>query len=221
MISDMNKSSYTGRTRVKICGFTNVGDALAAARLGVDAVGLVFYPPSPRNVDLESAKRIALELPPFVSIVGLFVDERADRIDEVLDQVPLDLIQFHGTESPADCGRFGRPYIKAVRMQSGTDVAAEALRYPETRGLLLDAYQPGTHGGTGVSFEWERIPKTCSKPIVLAGGLSAENVCQALSAANVSAVDVSSGVEAGRGIKDESRMAEFIQEVNRFDRTKQ
>jgi phosphoribosylanthranilate isomerase len=206
------------RTRVKICGFTRVEDAVCAARLGVDAIGLVFYPPSPRNIDIDRAVKIVSALPAFISVVALFVDEQEARIREVLEQVQIDCLQFHGDEPPATCRLYGKHYMKAVRMQEGIDISDLAQQYHDAAGLLLDAYHPGAKGGTGSRFDWELIPEHCALPIVLAGGLDADNARQAVQAVRPYALDVSSGVEAGKGIKDALKMAAFICEVNEGDR---
>jgi phosphoribosylanthranilate isomerase len=206
------------RTRVKICGFTRVEDAVCAARLGVDAIGLVFYSLSPRNVDIEQAVEIVGVLPAFVSVVALFVDEQESRIREILQRVPIDCLQFHGDESPEVCRLYGKRYMKAVRMQEGIDISDLALQYHDAAGLLLDAYHPGAKGGTGSRFDWELIPDHCALPIILAGGLDQNNARQAVQAVRPYALDVSSGVEAGKGIKDALKMAAFIREVNEGDR---
>ncbi len=200
-------------TRVKICGITRPEDGLAAARAGVDAIGLVFYPPSPRHVSIEQARAVLSALPPFVTSVGLFVNAEAAQVREVLDGVPLDLLQFHGDEPPEYCRGFGRPYMKALRMREGLDVNAEAARYHDAAALLLDAYHPGTPGGTGEAFDWERVPSDCPLPIVLAGGLSPENVAQAVRATHPYAVDLSSGVEAAKGIKDPARIQALMAQL--------
>lgn len=205
------------RIRVKICGITRIEDALVAARLGADAIGLVFYPKSPRAVGIEAAKRIALALPPFVTAVGLFVDLDPAEIERVLQQVPLSLLQFHGEESPTQCARFGRPYIKAVRMREGVDLRQEAERYRSACGLLVDAYEPGAPGGTGKRFDWDRLPKDLQKPLILAGGLDPGNVRAAIERVRPFAVDVSSGVERAKGIKDQGKMAAFLREVSYGD----
>ena len=206
------------RTRVKICGFTRVDEAVYAARLGVDAIGLVFYPPSPRHVELEQAARIVQALPAFTSVVALFVDEREDRIREVLANVAIDCIQFHGEEPAEACRIYGKRYIKAVSMQDGIDIPALALAYHDATGLLLDAFHPDAKGGTGSRFDWELIPKQCTLPIILAGGLDATNARQAIKMVRPYALDVSSGVEAQKGIKDALKMAAFIKQVNEGDR---
>ena len=206
------------RTRVKICGFTRVEDALYAAQLGVDAIGLVFYPPSPRHVEIEQAIKIVNVLPAFTSVVALFVDEREERIREVLARVPIDCIQFHGDEHAKDCRIYGKRYIKAVRMQDGIDIGALAHHYRDAAGLLLDAFHPGAKGGTGSQFDWGLIPKNCSLPVILAGGLDETNAKSAIEAVRPYALDVSSGVEATKGVKNSLKMAAFIQQVNEGDR---
>jgi len=163
-------------TRIKICGITRPQDAEQAARLGADAIGLVFYGPSPRHVDIEQANAVLDVLPPFVTSVGLFVNASADEVNGVLEKVNLDLLQFHGDESPEFCASFDRPWIKAIRMAEGVDLHAEAERYSGSWGLLMDAYHPALPGGTGESFEWERVPNDLSTSIILAGGLTADNV---------------------------------------------
>jgi len=207
------------RTRVKICGFTRPDDALEAARLGVDAVGLVFYDRSPRHVDVEQAREIAQALPAFVTTVGLFVDAAPAEIEAVLARVPLGLLQFHGDESPADCERYGLPFIKAVRMAEGVDLQREAERFQAACGLLLDAWHPAVPGGTGERFDWARIPPDLPLPVILAGGLRPDNVAAAIRQVRPWAVDVSSGVESAKGIKDPAKMAAFLREVNHGDST--
>ncbi len=206
------------RTRVKICGFIRIEDAVYAARQGIDAIGLVFYSPSPRNVTIEQAQSIATALPAFTTVVALFVDESENNIRQVLRQVPIDCLQFHGDESPSACRIYGKPYIKAIRMQADTDIGQLAAQYHDAAGLLLDAYHPDAKGGTGYSFDWDLIPKSCALPIILAGGLDANNAKQAIQAVRPYALDVSSGVESGKGIKDTLKIAAFIQQVNEGDR---
>ena len=206
------------RTRVKICGFTRVDEAVYAAHLGVDAIGLVFYPPSPRHVEIEQAVRIVQALPAFTSVVALFVDEQEARIREVLAQVAIDCIQFHGDEPAEACRIYGKRYIKAVSMQDGISIPALALDYHDAAGLLLDAFHPDAKGGTGSRFDWELIPKQCTLPIILAGGLDATNAKQAVKMVRPYALDVSSGVEVKKGIKDSLKMAAFIKQVNEGDR---
>ncbi len=213
----MNNSNDFKRTRVKICGLTRTVDALCAAKLGADAIGLVFYPPSPRAVSVDVAREIVTGLPPFVSVVALFVDERPERIREVIDSVAVDLLQFHGEESPEFCSSFSVPYIKAIRMDRHVDLGDIERRYRAARGLLLDAWHPEQKGGTGLQFDWTQIPRHCRMPIILAGGLNVENVSKALARTRPYALDVSSGVEIGKGIKDRDRMGAFLKEVHRFD----
>ena len=201
------------RTRIKICGLTRQDDVIEAASAGVDAIGLVFYPPSPRYVKPDMAVKLAKTLQPFVTTVGLFVDADAASVKAVLDQVPLDLLQFHGNETAEYCAGFGRPYIKAVRVRPGLDLVQYATEYASARGLLLDAYVEGVPGGTGQSFDWSLIPLDLSLPVVLSGGLELGNVAAAITAVRPWAVDVSSGVEVAKGIKDAARMAAFIREV--------
>ena len=206
------------RTRVKICGFTQVQDAVAAANLGVDAIGLVFYPPSPRNVNINRAIEIVNALPAFVTIVALFVDESEVQIREVLSKLPIGCIQFHGDEPAEACGIYNKPYIKAIRMKPGLDVLEIANKYHDASALLLDAYHPGIKGGSGSRFDWDLIPKQCSLPVILAGGLQADNVKQAVESVRPYALDVSSGVEGSKGIKDVAKMAAFVQEIKEGDR---
>jgi phosphoribosylanthranilate isomerase len=205
------------RTRVKICGITRVEDALAAARAGVDAIGLVFYPASPRCVDVSRAQAICRALPPFVSVVGLFVNPARAEVDAVTAVVPVDLLQFHGNE-PADCCTgFARPYIKAIGMQAGVDPLEVMVAHPHASGFLLDAYQPDIHGGGGVAFDWSRVPGHCERPLILAGGLTPENVAGAIEQLGPFAVDVSSGVEQRKGIKSEAKIQAFMRGVERGD----
>ena len=205
------------RTRVKICGVTRLEDALAACRAGADALGFVFYPPSPRNVSIETARAIVRGLPAFVTSVGLFVDASADFVARARAEVPLDVLQFHGDEPPAFCAQFGAPYIKAVRMRPEVDLLEYARRYERARGLLLDAFVSGAQGGTGQRFDWSLIPAHVPLPIVLSGGLDPENVVAAIRCVRPWAVDVSSGVERSKGIKDAARVAAFISEVRNAD----
>lgn len=205
------------RTRIKICGITRVEDAQAAVQYGADAIGLVFYPPSPRAVAVSDAARIVKSLPPFVTVVGLFVNQEPAEITRILAEVPLDLLQFHGDESPEACEGFGRPWIKAIRMRPDTDLPAQAEVYAAASGLLLDTYQAGVPGGTGQVFDWSRIPTDLCRQIILAGGLDSENVTQAVLSVHPYAVDVSGGVEAAKGIKDKSKIKAFIAGVKRGD----
>ena len=202
-------------TRIKICGLTREQDVLAVASSGADAFGLVFYDQSPRHVDILQAARLAHAAPPFVTAVGLFVNPTADYVREVLAKVPLDLLQFHGEEPPEFCGMFGRPYLKAIRVKAGVDLVECAARYAGAQGLLLDAYVEGTAGGTGQSFDWALIPPRLPLPVILSGGLDAGNVRAGIEQVKPWAVDVSSGVEAGKGIKDAAKVAAFMREVRK------
>ncbi len=201
------------RIRTKICGITQVEDALIAAQAGVDALGLVFYAKSPRAVTVTQAQKIIAALPPFVSTVGLFVNASRSEINAILDELPLDVLQFHGDETAADCEGFARPYFRALRMQPGLDIAQLAEQYQSAQGILLDAWVPGVHGGTGERFDWTQIPASLAKPLILAGGLNADNVAQAMQQVQPWAVDVSGGVEANRGIKDADKMRKFLYAV--------
>jgi phosphoribosylanthranilate isomerase len=203
------------RTRVKICGLTRPEDARAAVIYGADAIGLVFYPPSPRAVTPERAAEVVAGLPPFVTVVGLFVDAGRERIAEVLRRVRIDLLQFHGDESPAECEGHGRPWIRALRVHPGLDLAAERGRFAGASALLLDACRPGVPGGTGSRFDWGLIPRPMAGEIVLAGGLDQRNVEQAVREVRPYAVDVSGGVERSKGIKDPEKIAAFIRGVRR------
>ncbi len=202
------------RVRVKFCGITRISDALCAAALGVDAIGLVFYPPSPRAVGIDTAALIARSLPPFVSRVALFVDAGPEEIEAVLDQVPVDLLQFHGEETPQECARYGLPWIKALRMREGIDLEALVGQYRGACGILLDSYQPGVRGGTGRAFDWGRIPAWLAPRLILAGGLGPDNVGEAIRQVRPWAVDVSGGIEQARGVKSERLMRAFMRGVN-------
>ncbi len=199
--------------RIKVCGFTRVEDAEAAARLGIDAIGLVFYDKSPRHVSIAQAQAIIAALPPFVTVVALFVNAAREEIEAVLAQCAIDVLQFHGEEPPEFCRSFHRPYLKAVRVQPGSDLAAYAAQYHDARGLLTDAFVEGAHGGTGKTFDWTLIPAQLPLPLVLSGGLDEHNVADAVRRVRPAAVDVSSGVEAGKGIKSPQRVAEFVAAV--------
>lgn len=182
---------------------------------GCDAIGLVFYAKSPRYVDLAEAARIVEALPPFVAAVGLFVDAERSEVERVLNSVRLDLLQFHGDETPEYCAGFARPYIKAVRVRPGINLVEYAAEFDSAKALLLDAYQEGVAGGTGLQFDWDLIPANLAKPVILAGGLNASNVAGAIERVHPYAVDVSGGVEREKGIKDADKIAAFLQEVNR------
>lgn len=201
------------RTRVKICGITRIEDALAAVGYGCDAIGLVFYPPSPRYVAPEQARAIAAALPPFVQAVGLFVDATPEEVRAVLAVVRLDLLQFHGDETPEYCRQFGVPYMKAVRVRPETNLLQYAAVYTDAKALLLDTYVSGTPGGTGQTFDWAVIPGDLPKPVVLAGGLNASNVSEAIKQCRPYAVDVSGGVEREKGIKDADKIAAFMRGI--------
>lgn len=204
------------RTRIKICGITRVGDAQAACALGADAIGLVFYPPSSRNVTLEQAQRIARSLPPFVSAVALMVNPDPDLVRAVIDTVRPAALQFHGDETPEECMRYGHPFLRAARMREGLDLLDFAQQFSASQALVLDAFVPG-YGGGGEVFDWSRIPANVAHPLVLSGGLHAANVTQAIGRVRPWAVDVSTGVEASKGIKSAQRIAEFIAAVRAAD----
>jgi phosphoribosylanthranilate isomerase len=213
------------RTRVKICGITRIEDGIAAARAGADAIGLVFWSGTPRCVSFDQARAIAAALPAFVTVVGLFVDPTPDAVRAALAEVPLDLLQFHGDESPELCAGFGRPYIKAVSVKPGVDLLQCASRYSGARALLLDAFQPGgLPGGTGTTFDWNEVPGGLPRPFILSGGLTPQNVGAAIRTLRPWAVDVSSGVEATgedgkpkKGIKSPPKITAFIREVRNAD----
>ncbi len=204
-------------TRVKICGITRPQDGVAAVAAGAHAIGLVFHPVSPRNVSIAQAQAIVAELPPLVCVVALFVDAAEQLIREVLAGVALDLIQFHGDESPDACRLYGRRYLKVLHARPGFDLAAAATRYQDAAGLLIDAFVPGVAGGSGRTFDWAVVPAALPRPLVLAGGLNASNVAAALDRVRPYAVDVSSGVETEPGIKDLTRIRAFMQTVQQWD----
>lgn len=199
--------------RIKICGLRDAQTALTAARMGADAIGLVFYPPSPRAVTLESAQHIVKSLPPFVASVGLFVDADPESVFRVLQAMPLDVLQFHGDESPEYCRQFGRPYLKAVRVKPALNLLEYAARYADAQGILVDAYVPHAHGGTGETFDWSLLPAHFPRPLILSGGLTPDNVAEAICRVQPWAVDVSSGVEITKGIKDVAKIAAFTEAV--------
>ncbi|HEV7394137.1 MAG TPA: phosphoribosylanthranilate isomerase [Burkholderiales bacterium] len=204
-------------TAVKICGITRVEDALVAARCGAHAIGLVFYRPSPRYVEPRAAAEIVRALPPFVTPVGLFVDAAEDEVRSVAADTGVQLLQFHGSEPPEFCARFGLPFLKVVRVRPGVDLLQYARDFHGAKGLLLDAFQEGLHGGTGATFDWALIPPALPLPVVLSGGLSPQNVGVAIRRVKPAAVDVSSGVEASKGIKDAAKIAAFISGVRNAD----
>ena len=203
------------RTRVKICGITRTADAAAAASAGADAIGLVFYPPSPRFLSVERAREIRDALPPFVQTVALFVNADAAQVSQVIGRVHPAMLQFHGDESPDFCAQFGLPYVKACRMRKGVS-ALEYLRpYSQAAAWLFDSHVP-EYGGVGESFDWSLIPET-EKPVILSGGLSTTNVAEAIRGVRPWGVDVSSGVESARGVKDAAKIAAFMREVRNAD----
>ena len=199
--------------RSKICGITRIEDALQAAEAGADAIGLVFYARSPRVVDVQQARAIIAALPPFVTTVGLFVNASRSELSENLAAVPLDLLQFHGDETADDCAGYHRPYIKALRVRPGEDVAARCAEFPQAAGILLDTFVPGVPGGTGETFDWSLVPQDPGCPIILAGGLTAANVAAAIAQVRPWAVDVSGGVEASKGVKDAEKVRAFVEAV--------
>jgi len=199
--------------RSKICGITRVEDALVAAEAGADAIGLVFYARSPRAVNIQQARAIIAALPPFITTVGLFVNASRCEINETLDAVSLDVLQFHGDETPADCEGFHRPWYKALRVKAGEDVRAQVARYVGASAILLDTFVAGVPGGTGEVFDWSLIPADLPKPLILAGGLTSQNVRQALAEVRPFAVDVSGGVELSKGVKDAQKVQDFVRSV--------
>ena len=201
------------RTRVKICGITRVEDALAAVECGADAIGLVFYAESPRNISLQVAQQIVAALPPFVSVVGLFVNASANKIQTVLAQLQLDVLQFHGDETAAECAQFNLPYLKAIRVKPDTNLLQYCDEFNSAQALLLDAHSDAAYGGTGLTFDWALIPQNLPKPIILAGGLNPANVSAAIRQVQPYAVDVSGGVEESKGIKDAAKIAAFMRAV--------
>lgn len=202
---------------VKICGITRPEDALAAARAGAHAIGLVFYAKSPRHVMPARAAEIIRVLPPFITAVGLFVDAKADEVRAALVDAPVGLLQFHGDEDPGFCRQFNHPYVKAVRMKPGVDLLQYARDYHDAKALLLDNYVEGLHGGSGIAFDWSLIPRGLPLPVILSGGLTPENVTDAVRRVRPDAVDVSSGVESAKGIKDAAKIAAFIKGVRNAD----
>ena len=201
-------------TKVKICGFTEPNNARDAALAGVDAIGLVFYDKSPRNVDIHSAQKIIEALPPFINRVGLFVNANPSFIDEILCEVPLDTLQFHGDESVLDCAQYQMPFIKSLRVKPDTNVKEIAENFSSASALLLDSFSPSSYGGTGESFDWSLARVKISLPIILAGGLTVDNVANAIKQVNPYAVDASSGVESAPGVKDIDKIEAFIRHTN-------
>lgn len=205
------------RTRIKFCGMTRVEDVRLAAALGVDAIGLIFASRSPRRLELAQARTLRVELPPFVASVALVMDTEPARIQEIVQSVRPALLQFHGAESPEECGRYGLAYLKAVPMATPEDAAAYVARYPAATGFVFDSHAAGEAGGSGRRFDWSRMPRGIERPVLLAGGLDPENVCEAVRAVRPYAVDVSSGIESAPGIKDAEKMRRFVAEVKRAD----
>jgi len=194
---------------------TRVEDAFIAAQLGADAIGLIFYAPSARYIDPQQAAELVRQLPPFVTVVGLFLDAEPAWVREVSSRVPLDLLQFHGMEMPDYCASFGRPYIKALAMGAELNLAAQMAAHPQARGFLADSHRPGKAGGLGTRFDWSRLPAPSPRPLILAGGLTPDNVEAAIKQVRPWGVDVASGVESTKGIKDSHKMGEFIKGVYR------
>lgn len=207
------------RTRIKFCGITNRDDALAASALGVDALGFVFHPPSPRYIEPDEAAAICAALPPFVTRVGLFVNAEAATIARTIDACDLDLVQFHGDETPADCARAPRPWLRALRVRASADIERGFSDYAAAAALLLDAYNPRVYGGSGETFDWSRVPAVRPLPVILAGGLTPYNVAEAITRVSPYAVDVSGGIERDKGIKDHVKMKQFVNEVRRLERS--
>jgi len=206
------------RTRVKICGITSVEDARYACATGANAIGLVFYQKSPRNVTIQQAKSILDSLPPFVTSVGLFLDAEADFVESVIAKAPLDLLQFHGTETPDYCDSFSTSYIKAIGMadiKNESEFSQISQNYPNAKGFLIDSHATGAAGGTGKTFDWKNVPQNQQKPIILAGGLNPENIADAITQNNLFGVDISSGVESTPGKKDHEKIRKLMTEVNR------
>lgn len=199
--------------RVKICGITRINDALSAARLGAHAIGFVFWPKSSRYISPDAVREIVSSLPPFVSTVGVYVDPTSAWVEETSVKGGLSLLQFHGDESPEFCEQFSLPYIKAIRVREGMDLVQYASRYHHASGMLLDTYTAEMPGGTGHTFDWKLIPQDFPLPLILSGGLNPGNVSQAIKQTRPWAVDVSSGVEAAKGIKDEQKISAFMQGV--------
>lgn len=209
-------TSACAKTRIKMCGLTRPQDMQAAVDAGADAVGLVFYPPSPRHVGLEQAAALARQVPPFVTLVGLFVNADPAQVQASLAALPIHLLQFHGDEDDAYCRQFGRPFIKAARVRPGIDLLQCIASYPSAQAILLDAFVEG-YGGGGKVFDWSLIPASPEKPIILSGGLDAHNVGDAVRRVRPAAVDVSSGIEAGKGIKDAEKIRDFVAAVRCAD----
>ena len=218
-----NSNTTITRTRVKICGITSIEDASDVCAAGADSIGLVFYEKSPRNVSIAQAKEICDSLPPLVTCVGLFLDPSSDFVNAVLDEVKLDLLQFHGLETPEFCDSFTRPYIKAIGMEgisSEAEFEQKSKKYTNAKGFLVDSHATGKAGGTGKTFDWKNVPQTQQKPIILAGGLNPENIADALQQLDLYGVDLSSGVESQAGIKDPEKIKKLMNEVYRVQCSK-
>lgn len=201
------------RTRVKICGITSVKDAISAVNAGADAIGLVFYATSPRFISIEQAQQIVAAVPPFVAVVALFVNALPTKIKTVLAQVRIDIVQFHGDETPSDCEQIKLPYYKAIRVKADTNLLQYEVEFSSAKALLLDTYSDAAFGGTGQVFDWGLIPRSLTKPVILAGGLTAENVALGIKQVRPYAVDVSGGVEQSKGVKDVAKIAAFMHAV--------
>ncbi len=206
------------RTRVKICGITRVCDGLAAAGAGADALGFVFFEKSPRYVSIDKAAEICSKIPPFVTKVGLFVDANEDMVRRVIDHVHIDLLQFHGDESPEFCQNFNLPYIKAIRAKNRESILEAIEAHSAALGILIDSYVPGLAGGTGSTFDWSLVPPEHRSKIILAGGLDTENIAVAITSIRPYAVDISGGVEVRKGIKDSEKIYKFMKEVASADK---
>jgi phosphoribosylanthranilate isomerase len=207
--------SSLARVRTKICGITSVKDAMCAIEMGADAIGLVFYEPSPRAVTIDQAKEICAALPPFVTVVALTVNAPRSFVEQIVERLPVSLLQFHGDEDECDCLGFSVPYVKALRVKNEQDVSEAERAFPSASGILVDTYKKGVPGGTGEIFDWGLLPKSRVKSLILAGGLNPENVRTAIAAVKPFAVDVSGGVEVSPGIKSPELVKQFIQEVSR------
>jgi len=205
------------RTRIKICGITRVEDAHSVVTAGADAIGLIFYPSSPRHVQIDQAKEVTNAVSAFVATVGVFVNPEIDYLREVLKNLPIDIIQFHGNESPEYCLQADKPYVKAIRVKDDLDLEAQAQRYSSSRGMLLDSFVPGVEGGTGETFAWDKVNEVKSQPVILAGGINHSNVSTVISEHKPYAIDISSGVETDKGIKSAAAIEQFVQAVRRQD----
>jgi len=204
--------SLIATPRIKVCGLTRIEDVEAAAAAGVDAIGLVLYPESPRHVSIEHAVALCRHIPPFVTVVGLFVNASRAQVHRVIEAVPLNLLQFHGDETADQCEGFGLPYLRAARVRPGVDLLEFATQFPSARALLLDTWTPA-YGGSGESFDWSLVPASCPLPVILSGGLNPGNVAEAIRQVRPVAVDVSSGVESAKGIKDAAKIRAFVSAV--------